>query len=332
AVYVIDKDSRIVFANQYFSDVLNIPRVFLLGEILSDIFDVELDKKLTAEISYTGMQNYEEAEIYSWKTLNEKRTFRISKKYIKTTKQIVYLAKDITREQELSAMKNNFINIASHQLRTPMTAIMLNSHILKDFYSDDETTSQPKELAETISRSAERMTRLIDDILNITKIQNESLYKANFEHTNMKDVVELVHHDVKDQLHSKNLLFSVKISKSLPVFKCDRSAVHEIISNLVTNAVQYTPDAGTITVSAKVDGKYIAITVKDTGIGVPAEAVSRIYDQFARADNAFEAFNEGTGLGLYLVKLLLMKIGGSIECDSKLNIGTAFTVKIPYIK
>ncbi len=329
AVYVIDENSNIIFVNQYFSDILTIPRVFLLGQLITDTFDVKLDKQLTAEFTLSVEKNDDEAAIYIWKTASEKRTFKISKKYIVTTKQTVYLAKDITREQELLRMKNSFINLASHQLRTPMTSIMLYSHMLTDLYDDDKLASQPKEIAETITRSAERMLRLINDILNITKIQNETLYKSNFKHINLKNIVGIIQKDLKDRLQSKKLLFIVEIPDSLPACKSDQNALHEIISNLVTNAVQYTPDAGTIVVSAKHDRTNIIISVKDTGIGIPAKALDKIYDQFSRADNAFETFNEGTGLGLYLVSLLLIKIDGSIECDSRLKNGTTFTVRIP---
>lgn len=330
AVYVTDDESRIVFANQYFSDMLKIPRVFLLGHEMSDVFNIKLEKRLTAELASDTVLREESTAVYSWKVSNEKYLFKISKKLIPTTKQVVYLAKDITREQELSNMKSSFINLASHQLRTPMTSVMLHSHLLSDIYAT-EPTSRPKEIAESITRSSERMIRLINDILNITKIQNESLYKTTFEPISLYKIVTDVKTDVQAVINEKEIDFSIKIRKNFPHINSDSNAVREIISNLVTNALQYTTPRGSITIMASVTNDTVEVVVADTGIGIPAKALGQIYDQFARADNAFEKFNEGTGLGLYLVKLLLVKIGGNIDCKSRLHKGTTFTVSLPRV-
>jgi signal transduction histidine kinase len=109
----------------------------------------------------------------------------------------------------------------------------------------------------------------------------------------------------------------------------DESILHEIVSNLIVNATQYTPAGGSITVTYDCDEMVVRISIKDTGIGIPEEYQSEMFKQFSRADNALLAYPAGTGLGLYVIKLLLDKLDATIECNSKVGVGTTFTVSIP---
>lgn len=195
--------------------------------------------------------------------------------------------------------------------------------------NEESGDSQVKNITSALVRSSERMIRLISDILNITKIQSDSKQLVLKESVKISEIFETILNDLEKDIKSKHLTVSVVIDADLPKFSSDVSALHEIISNLITNAVQYTPPSGTITLKATSTNDAICIIVQDTGIGIPQESLSKIYDQFSRADNAFAMFNEGTGLGLYLVKLLVQRVGGTIECRSKLNKGTVFKVTIP---
>lgn len=328
AVYVTDAQDHVIFANQCFSDLLNLPRVFLLGQKISDVFNIELDEKLTHEIIGDELRKTENVGIYTLQTFEEKRLFHISQRHLHTTDQTVHLAKDVTYEQEVAAMKNSFINIASHQLRTPMTSIMLNAHLLYDVHGDD-TDPYAKEIAQSLIRASERMIRLISDILNITKIQNDSSSVDVRRPVDFKTIFHTVKADLQSEITNKRLSCTILVKKNIPALLNDPQAIHEIVSNIVTNAVQYTPNDGRIELKAAFNDTAIIVSVTDTGIGIPKKELNRIYEQFSRAENAFEVFNEGTGLGLYLVKLLVSKIGGTIECSSKLDNGTTFTVSIP---
>lgn len=326
AVYVTDKNGIILFANQFFSNLLTVPRVFLLGQELQDVFRCQIKKDSQQEF-LCETDNFSGSGVYKWTKDTREYIFKISHRIIPTTSQAVYIAKDITAEHELSVIKSNFINIASHQLRTPMTTIMTNAHMLNDGLGGT-LDGLSKKLTEGIIKSSERMIRLINDILLITRIQNgeTSLLARNGSLISVLDTVES---EIEVSLRKKKLHFSKAYDPCINIVDCNTFIVHEIISNLMTNAIQYTPENGRISLSVEKSGDQVAITVTDNGIGIPKKDIPIVFDQFSRAPNAMEAFNEGTGLGLYVVKFLLTQIAGTIDCKSTLGAGTTFRVLFP---
>lgn len=333
AVYVLDKNDTLVFANQYFADLVKVPRVFLLGQCITDVFPI---KKLTrVPIEYADdnvtLPALGDAQTGIFKkTGHDKkpRIFRLTAKKLTSTDQTVCLVQDISREYELSRMKSDFINLASHQLRTPMTAIMTYSHMLRDGYAGPLDDEQYK-LAETIVHASERMIRLVNDLLTITRLQNEK-ESTKKEKVSISDILEQIRTEVEPRASIKGLKLKIQVSESTPQIYSDASAIHEILSNLVVNAIQYTPEGGKIIAKAKsIEENKAQITIHDNGIGIPKEYQSLLFGQFSRADNALQAYPEGTGLGLYLITILLEKIGGTIKFKSELNVGTVFTVTLP---
>lgn len=331
AVYVTDKDKRLIFANQAFSNLLKVPRVFLLGSSLSDVFSPKLKKDPQTEfLSNPGLpdvDNTSGVNVYEWVQEDQLCIFKISYRTIPTTCQTLYIATDITDEYELSVIKSNFINIASHQLRTPMTAIMTYSNMLHDGIGGGLKPVQ-KNLTKTIISSSERMIKLINDILLITRIQNGDpslLQKDGL----LWDVMMAVESDLHNKILIKRIRFKKVYAKSIRKTACNTFVTQEIVSNLMANAVQYTPEDGSITAEVDLQDSQVIITITDKGIGIPAKDLPTIFDQFSRAPNALEVFSEGTGLGLYVVRTLIKQINGTIICNSKLNKGTTFKVTFP---
>lgn len=334
AVCVTDSEGKLVFTNEYFANLIGVPRVFLLGIKMKEVIGlkkidgavVEHDSHLD-RLAASGEQN----GIFEWTDQQKNtHTFNVHSRLLPNSEQCVYFLQNITREYELTHMKDSFINLASHQLRTPMTAIMVYSHMLHDGLAGKLSKSQ-REITSTIVQSTERMNRLISGLLKITRIQSDSAaYKQ--DSVSLHDVFDQILTEVQPSLHEKSILFNVKMPHNLPDIQNDVSAVHEIFSNLVVNAVQYTRNFGKISISASKADQNITVKVRDTGIGIPEQHQRQLFNQFSRADNAIEEFSEGTGLGLYLVKILLDKIGGSIECQSKIKVGTTFMVRLPIIR
>ncbi len=331
AVYVVDHEYRLVFANQYFSEMVNIPRVFLFGRKIDEVFKLQSkddpNKKLLSKKEKTKITEHNNTSTYEWTDNGSHKIFKISSRFIATIKQTVYIAKDITSEYEIAVMQSNFINIASHQLRTPMTAIMMYANMLHDGYAGSIDDEQ-KMMVKNIVTSSERMISLINDILLISRVQNGE------ENLKLKDGIlsELLvslENEMKPKLDEKNINFHTDYSVSANKVRCNKFILHEIISNLLTNGIQYTPEAGTVTLQVETTETDVRILVSDTGIGIPDEYISSVYDQFSRAPNAFEVFNEGTGLGLYIVKTMIDQINGTINCDSEIHKGTTFTVTFP---
>jgi signal transduction histidine kinase len=328
AVYVTDSKSQLIFVNQHFADILSVPRVFLYGQMLRDVFDIKIDKKATDEYGSAPKSEYTTTGIYTWKKHATTSVFKISSRVLPNTNQTVYLAQDISHDKELSDMKSAFINLASHQLRTPMTSIMLQSHMLEDA-AHFKKGSQEAVLLSNIIRASERMINLITDILNITKIQSSTGEYTKRDIVQITDIVTPLKQELEPAAHAKRLSLTFSHPTDNLEFVSNKAALNEILSSLLINAIQYTPENGSVQLAATVHDSDIVFTVTDTGIGIPKHMLPHIFDQFTRADNAFSVYNEGTGLGLYLVKILALKLGAQIQCESEVNKGTTFTVRVP---
>lgn len=333
AVYVTDSESRIVFANQCFADIVGHQRVFLLGQKLTTIFNVTAPAIPIKDyvLSGTKSKQYQssgETGIFEWQSyLMEQYVFRISKRNLATTEQTVYLAQNITAEYALSKMKNSFIDLASHQLRTPLTAIMTYSHMLNDGLRGELTTAQ-KELSSTIIRASERMVKLVDDLLTITRVQNTDTL-IDRSNISLSELFTKIESEINEPLAAKSITISVDIPESANYLYSNAAAVREIFSNLIVNAIQYTPNGGHIRVASDVADTCLVVSVSDNGIGIPSDYLPNIFKQFSRAANATAVHPEGTGLGLYVIKVLLDKIGGTISCTSKESEGATFIVELP---
>lgn len=328
AVYVADSTSQLIFVNQHFADLIGVPRVFLYGQKLKDVFDIKLDKKATAEAGYIPQDSSTVNGIYTWKKHGTTSIFKISQRTLPNSNQSVYLAQDISQDKELSDMKSAFINLASHQLRTPMTSIMLQAHMLNDAV-DFENDSQQALLLANIIKASERMINLISDILNITKIQSGSPEYTRRDFIDLTDLVHPLKRELDPMAKANSIKLRFEIPRSPTKFASNKPALNEILSSLLINAIQYTPKNGAVKLVITQNDTITSFRVIDTGIGVPPDMIPLIFDQFTRADNAFSIHNEGTGLGLYLVKMLTLKLGGSITCESELNKGTTFTLELP---
>jgi len=329
AVYVVDEDSRLIFVNQYFSTLVGLPRVFLLGRTLGEVFHAKLKNDRSNQFlpsAETLVDKDDNTGIYEWQGDGRMKIFKISSRFIATIKQTVYIAKDITVEYEQSVIKSNFINIASHQLRTPMTSIMTYSHMLNQGYGGELNGNQ-KMLTESIIVSSEQMVSLINNILLISRLQNGDDNVRDSDGT-LLDVFNTLQVELGPRFREKHLDFEAVYSDRVKKVRCNKFLVHEILSNLLTNGLQYTLE-GKITMKAVAKGNQVKFFVHDTGIGIPQEYIPRIFNQFTRADNAFKVFNEGTGLGLYVIKIITDLMNGKIDCSSELGKGTTFTVTIP---
>ncbi len=165
-------------------------------------------------------------------------------------------------------------------------------------------------------------------LLDISKLEND-IYQHRLEEVSLKDVFEQIHCEVKQDIDDKNLSVSIDIPKDIPPLVSDAHVLHEIFSNIIGNAIRYTPSKGSIYITAAQTGGKVVVSVKDTGIGIPAKHQKEIYSQFFRADNAISMSHAGTGLGLYLVKQLVNLIRGDIDFISQHKKGTTFRVTLP---
>lgn len=233
------------------------------------------------------------------------------------------------REKNLSEMKSGFISIAAHQLRTPLSAIKWTFKML---LSGDvgELTEEQKEFVKRGDDSNERMITLINDLLNVSRIE-EGRFGYEFQDTDLIELVEGILEEEEVRIRQNNLEITFKKpKKDLPKLRVDPTKMRMAISNLIDNAIKYTLAGGRVEVGIRVRQKDALVYVKDSGIGIPPEQMANLFSKFFRADNAVRMQTSGSGLGLFIVKNIVERHGGKIWAESEEGEGTTFYLTVPY--
>lgn len=237
--------------------------------------------------------------------------------------------RDITLEQEVDRMKSEFISLASHQLRTPLSAIKTYTHMLFDGYMGELNTAQKNSL-NTIIGASNRMNELISTLLNITRMESGTIAVT------LKPVrLDVIAEDVVKELDLTAGTKAIKLAvaatpKSGITVTTDGLIVKEVLTNLVSNAIKYTPERGSVQVRLRARPKNVVVEVKDSGWGIPKFSQDQIFSKFFRAQNIVKRETTGTGLGLYLVKGLVDALGGRIWFNSEEGKGTSFLFSLPH--
>ncbi len=241
---------------------------------------------------------------------------------------VVVVLHDITREKEISQMKNDFVSHVSHELKTPLASITAYSEMLVDGEADDEQVR--KEFYSIIQSQARRLNRLIEDMLNISRIES-GLIKVDKKPVSLAILIEDQIGMIKSYAQEKN----IEIISSKPIVfdqvYADSDMISQVIVNLLSNAIKYTPSGGKVTIDVAVDEiKRIArISVSDTGVGIPEDEIGHLFEKFFRV-KANNKCAKGTGLGLNLVKQIVEKVhNGRIFVTSKVGQGSTFGFELP---
>lgn len=244
-------------------------------------------------------------------------------------KGAIIIFRDITLEYEVDRMKSDFISLASHQLRTPLSSINMYAQMLYAGYMG-ELTEKQRAAIRTITDSAERMSQLINTLLNITRIENGTIIVGH-KRIDMNALSEEIVDEMRVDAEAKLIKLTFHASQRPPMAQTDRIIMKEILSNLISNAIKYTPISGAVRVSLKILKHKIILSVADTGIGIPSFSKDSIFSKFFRAPNVMRGETTGTGLGLYLVKGMAEQLGAEVWFDSELGEGSTFYLSIPEI-
>jgi len=240
----------------------------------------------------------------------------------------IEIFRDITLEQEIDRMKSEFISLASHQLRTPLSAIKTYSHMLFDGYLGKLNSAQKKSLG-TIIGATNRMNELISTLLNITLMESGSI-DIKPKTLKLDKVAREVVHDLSLMAGNKSINFSAAVKgQGNAAVKTDGLIVKEILTNLASNAIKYTPEKGSVKLVVRPRKTNVIVDVIDSGWGIPRHAQDQIFSKFFRAQNIVKRETTGTGLGLYLVKGLVDALGGRIWFTSYEGKGTTFSFSLP---
>lgn len=235
---------------------------------------------------------------------------------------------DVTKQKELERAKDEFISLVSHQLRTPLTAIRLFTEMLVKGQVGNMTAEQ-KDYLEKVDASTKRMIRLVSDILNVSRVELGRL-KIQPEPTDVNALIASHLDEIKPLADAKNTKIFFTPQPNLPKIMVDPILFGQIVHNFCTNAIRYSrPEGGEVHIAFVKDVDGYRLGVKDNGIGIPKEAQSHMFQRFYRADNAKRVEGEGTGLGLYLIKMVVDSAGGAVGFESEEGKGTTFYVTMP---
>ncbi len=239
--------------------------------------------------------------------------------------QVLYL-RDVTRETEVDRMKSEFLTTAAHELRTPMASIYGFSELLLMRPFSDE---KRKELLETISRQATRMSTIINELLDLARIEARRGQDFVMETVAVQDIVQLVATDYKPPEGRHPPVLS--ISPGAVHVKADRGKLQQAILNVLSNAYKYSPNGGDVVIAChpENDGQHVAIIIRDHGMGMTTEQLQRVFERFYRADASGHI--PGTGLGMSIVKGIIEIMEGNVSVTSQPDVGTTVTLRLPVV-
>jgi PAS domain S-box-containing protein len=250
----------------------------------------------------------------------------------KPDEQLVYaVAHDATarkllehQTQETLKMRNDFVSFVTHQLRTPLSGIKW----MLELAGDTDEAAEKASYLDDARESANRLIGLVNDLLDASRLESGKL-QVTLEPVRLRELTDAVLGDVAALVREKGHALDVQSDPDLPAAMLDLQLMRQVILNLVSNAIKYTPPGGRIKITVGRAGQSVRWSIQDSGIGISRDAQKRLFEKFFRAENAHTVDTEGTGLGLYLVRLIVERLGGAIACESEEGRGTLFYFTLP---
>lgn len=227
----------------------------------------------------------------------------------------------------LNKMKSEFVSIASHQLRTPLSAVKWETELLLTKFKKGLSKKQLKDI-ENISAINQRMIDLVSDLLDVARIDQNRLILQKQKFNFLKTINEIVN-EMIPKAELRNIKIDITSKKNLPMAIGDREKVRLVVENLVDNAVKYTNSGGKIEIRIFKNKQYLEFEIRDNGVGIPEEQLDNVFEKFFRSNNAVRYQTEGTGLGLYIAKNIIEQTGGKIWFKSIENVGSIFGFSLP---
>lgn len=330
-VLVCDRDGCIVLSNPAASRMLKIPEATLLGNFLpqcnlhSELAKTIQESLTTKDVSYSSVS--QELSIgESGETFLRAHTAPVKNDLGETMGSVTVL-QDISHLKELDKMKSEFIAMVTHELRAPIAAVEQQLTVILNRMAGEVTEKQEQMLR----RAKERTKGLLDlirDLLDLSKIEAGKMVQYK-EPLNLREVIQRVVDLMKAASENKKIDLQFSPPPHVPLIHADRNSMEGIFTNLISNAIKYTPEGGKVWIDLGEEGGFVKASVSDTGIGIKKEDLSRIFDKFYRVKSSETRQIVGTGLGLSIVKSIVDAHLGSISVESEEGGGTTFTILLP---
>jgi len=337
AVLVTDAFNELAMANQAAADILGFELTDALHQPIGQLVADERFCRMIADVRENGSANncrHIEHELAAPRKNDgrESVVYEIVMTCVENHKHevagVVTILHDLTRERELAQMKTDFVSKASHELRTPLSSIRAYVEMLVDGEATDEESR--REFYSIIHNETDRLGRLIDNMLNISRIE-AGIIQIERENVDVTSLVERAVNTIEPQAAEKDLSVNTRVAELDLCVEGDPDMLYQVVLNLMSNAVKYTPEGGRVTIAADSDNltRTVVVAVSDTGLGIPPDALPKIFDKFFRVEN-YKRVAKGTGLGLSLCKHIVETLHhGQIGVESKLGMGSKFWFSIP---
>ncbi|MBI4775212.1 MAG: response regulator [Deltaproteobacteria bacterium] len=333
-VMATDPDKRVVLANPAFLRLLGYTGERVVGRpvsefIRNDALENMMDRALTSAPD-ERIELCEEIRLGSKEADQEKildaRCAPFRDRMGRNLGTITVLH-DITAMKKMDQLKSDFVTMVSHEIRSPMNTVLMQLNVVLDGLAGELTAKQ----REILTRTSERVLALVhlaSELLDLAKIES-GLISQKREAVSIDALLRDQVAFYTPKAERKRIRLSLLPVPKIPSILANKENIEEVFSNLITNAIHYTPEGGSITVSADVENEYLRISVSDTGFGIPREEQDRIFDRFYRVKNEKTRFITGTGLGLPIVKSIVEAHNGTIRVDSEVDKGSTFHVILP---
>ncbi|MDB5204664.1 MAG: Signal transduction histidine kinase [Candidatus Taylorbacteria bacterium] len=338
---VVDKEGRITYVNQAFERMVGWKAEEVLGKSIIEVIPRESEKGEIVEFNERILTKVLSGEIVIADLTNPFYYIRKDGSRFPTSSivtpiildgeiiGVVETFRDITKEKEIDKAKTEFVSLASHQLRTPLSTINWYTEMLLAGDVGKLNSDQEKYLDE-VYRGNQRMVGLVNALLSVSRM-DLGTFVLEPEPTDVTALVRGVVNEQKPQIDQKKISLFPLFGTNIPLIQTDPKLFRIVIQNLLSNAIKYTPEKGTIELSLDLINKKKTLLFKitDTGYGIPQNQQDKIFTKLFRADNVREKDTEGTGLGLYMVKSIIDNSKGKVWFESTENKGTTFNVELP---
>ncbi|HEY3297192.1 MAG TPA: ATP-binding protein [Armatimonadota bacterium] len=328
---MINKDGKIMQMNASARTMFEVDGSDVLGKPIEEVIESPKVRELLQRSVESSEEIAEEVSLVSSAAGGDERIYQAQTAAVKGEEgQIlgsVVIFNDITEIRSVERMKTAFVSTVSHELRTPLTSIKgFISTLLADAegYYDKQTQ---REFYQIIDTECDRLTRLISDLLNVSRIEAGRALDLNPKPVTLGPLIEKVV-TVQRSYTSRHTLIT-DIDPNLPIIIADEDKCDQILTNLTNNAIKYSPKGGDITITAKPHADGIIVSVTDQGMGIPETHLPKVFERFHRVDNRDTREVGGTGIGLYLVKHLVDAHGGKIWVESEVGKGSSFIFTLP---